>query len=78
MDSFVLSSRVERVINFDAGGCSDLFGAPSALLSELFFLRTEEIISLKLSLITGAELVAIVTPADATIGTLESVCPIGL
>ncbi len=78
MESFVLSSRVKKVINFDGGGCSNFFDAPSTLLLELFCLCTEETISLKLSLMAGAELVVIVASADTAIGTFERVCSRGL
>ncbi len=78
MVSFVLSSRVERVINFGGGGCSNLPDVPSMLLLELFCLCTEATISLKLSLIAGVELVAIVTSAEPAIEMLEYVCSRGL
>jgi hypothetical protein len=45
------------VINFGGGGCSAAPAIPSLFLDALFCLCTEAIISLKLSLITGAALV---------------------
>ncbi len=71
VSSFLLPI-VERVINLGGVGCSDAPANPSMFLVALFCFCTEEIISLKLSLITGAVLVSMPVSPGSVGETLKS------